>query len=180
MQILDQGWVNRANDRRSESSRYRLIASLPPVYPLGPVVGKSLDHAPARATGTVARRAQRKHQAQLRNDLGEKLIEQRTAHQADDLLVKHQAVSGDRTPVFTLPSQGASIAFCMRSPWSWLSAPLWAMACKSKSATDDKQIPHLIPLQAADHHALIAHIARQPFLAQTVQRFTDGILRDAL
>lgn len=46
-----------------------------------------------------------KHQSQLCDHISKELIQQRTAHQTNDVLMERQPMSTDRTPVLTLPSQ---------------------------------------------------------------------------
>ncbi|MNP39158.1 hypothetical protein D3C76_1327180 [compost metagenome] len=114
----------------------------------------------------------------MRDDVGEELIEQRTAQQADDMLMKGQAVGADGAPVFALPGQFGGL--------QRFEHPVGLIVAQRATGTDGlqfqrapnlEQVPHLINIQTTNHHTFIAHIAGQAFLPKPVQGFTNGIAR---
>ena len=112
----------------------------------------------------------------MRDDVGEELIEQRTAQQSDDVLMKRQAVGADGAPVFALPGKlGGFQGF--EHPVGLIVAQRLTRAdgLQLQGAPDLEQIPHVLDAQPAHHHALVAHITGQTFLPQAMQRFANGI-----
>ena len=112
----------------------------------------------------------------MRNNVGEKLIEQWAAQQPDDVLMKRQAVGADGAPVLAFPGQLGGLQR-LEHPARLIIAQWRAHAdgLQFQGTPDLEQIPNIILTQLAHHHALVAHVTGQSILPQAMQRFTNGV-----
>ncbi len=122
-----------------------------------------------------------KHKAHLRHHLGEELVEQRAAHQADNVLVKPQAVCAEGLPILAILSHlGGFDGIEHQIRLVFAKRLALGNRLQLQGATHLEYVANIIRSQTANDHTLVTRITGQPFPTQMMQRFTHSIARGAV
>ena len=85
-------------------------------------------------------------------------------------------MGGHGSPIFALPGQVGGVNGALHTcRLNVRQRPAVGNRLQLQGAADDEEVTYFCPLQAPNHHALIADIASKALLAQTMQRLSNRI-----